>query len=682
MNRPAVSLLMAMHCHQPVGNFGFVFEEAFRKAYEPFLATLERHPSVRVSLHYSGSLLDWLREHQPAFLQRLKQLVTRNQVELLASGYYEPILPLIPEGDRQGQIAWMRQALRRTFGSEASGLWLTERVWEPELPQTLARAGIRYTILDTNQFQHARGVLPNRLVVQDEDGWDLLGCYVTEYAGSSVVVFPASQRLRYWIPFQAVSRTIEFLKRLVRQEPMAITFADDGEKFGLWPKTYGWVYEQGWLEQFFTALEQESAWLTTATFRDYLAHHSPTGRAYLPCGSYEEMLEWSGGYFRNFFVRYPEANAMYQKMLSVSHRLARLEARGSRLEGKHKKPPAKQRGQLARQAQRELYRAQCNCAYWHGVFGGLYLAHLRRAVYRHLMTAERLIQQVAGRTPALERTDVDGDGRVELVLRSPALGVVIDPDEDGAVTELGFYGTAVNLTDTLSRRYEPYHEKLKAKQATAVGSASQPPSSIHDLLTVKEQGLETFLTYDDHRRSSFLDYALLAMPSFQDVVRSTWGEQRLWSGGRWALQQGPAGRSRPGRTAVTLGRRIQDGWIRKTVTLWRHQPRLSFRYQLIGVAVPVIGLEWNLSLDDPRWRTASWQEAAEALQVGDPSLGLAVTMAIDPPATLVTFPIETVSESEEGLERTFQGLAIVCLWPTHEATRWTATVEWTVKEFP
>jgi len=316
-----VYLLMAVHCHQPVGNFGFVFEEAFRRSYEPFITVLERHEAVRVALHYSGSLLDWLLRHQRGFVDRLARLAARGQVEFLASGYYEPILPIIPEPDRLGQIELMRQTLRRIFGVDATGLWLAERVWEPELPRSLSGAGIHYTILDTNQFTTARAVLPEECQVQDDQGWDVRGCYMTEYAGSSVAIFPASKRLRYWLPFQEVARTIDFMRQLPRVRPLAMTFADDGEKFGFWPKTYQWVYDEGWLERFFSTLEQESSWLRTATFRDYLTHVGCSGRVYLPCGSYEEMLEWSGGYFRNFFVKYPEANAMYHKMLAVSERL-------------------------------------------------------------------------------------------------------------------------------------------------------------------------------------------------------------------------------------------------------------------------------------------------------------------------------------------------------------------------
>jgi len=131
-----VTLLMAIHCHQPVGNFEFVFEEACAKAYEPFVRVLERHPQVRLALHYSGPLLEWLIAKRPPFMERLRALIARGQVELLASGYYEPILPLIPEADRQGQIALMRRLVQTQCGTEPAGLWLTERVWEPDLART------------------------------------------------------------------------------------------------------------------------------------------------------------------------------------------------------------------------------------------------------------------------------------------------------------------------------------------------------------------------------------------------------------------------------------------------------------------------------------------------------------------------------------------------------------------
>ena len=56
-----------------------------------------------------------------------------------------------------------------------------------------------------------------------------------------------------------------------------------------------------------------------------------------------------------------------------------------------------------------LYRSQCNDAYWHGVFGGLYLNHLREAAYSNLLRAERG-GQLNGRVYQLRFRADDGQG--------------------------------------------------------------------------------------------------------------------------------------------------------------------------------------------------------------------------------------------------------------------------------
>ncbi|MBI1992652.1 MAG: DUF1926 domain-containing protein [Candidatus Omnitrophica bacterium] len=652
-----MTLLIAIHCHQPEGNFGFVFEEAFAKAYDPFLRVLERHPGVRLALHYSGCLVDWLLEHRPAFLERVRALVNRGQVELLASGYYEPILPLIPEADRLGQIAKMRAMLRARYRANAEGFWLTERVWEPDLPLTLARAGIRYTMVDTNQFALAKAWLPSALQVSDESFWDLLGCYVTEHAGHSIVLFPASKRLRYWMPFQPVEQTIEFFRRLEPSLPRdmvdpasaAITFADDGEKFGLWPSTHHWVYEEGWLDQFFTALEREREWLTTTTFHDYLERARPNGRVYLPSGSYEEMLEWSGGHFRNFFAKYPEANAMYQKMLHVSHRLQEVSSSGFQVSSSQHRRVTSQRNPKPETRNAKLL--------------DLYLAYLRRAVYARLIAAEALTRQAAGETVSLTALDADGDGREEAILKTPAMALVIDPEEGGTVTEWSLYQPRLNLLDTLSRRVEPYHDKLRAKRLQPAGSIGKVPASIHDLLGVKEPDLAARLVYDDHRRSAFIDYALERMPSLQEVVTSTWGEQRLWSSGPYRRSRDSRGQKTTSSLSVPMERGIGGGCVRKTIRVAAREPLLECLYELEGMSVPVVGLEFNLSLRDERYLGQAG-ELPHATQfiVEEAEARVRLHLSIDPPARLLHFPIETVSESEGGLERTYQGLCVVCLW--------------------
>ena len=136
-----ISLALALHNHQPVGNFGWVIAEVFEQAYLPMVDALERHPSIRVALHYSGPLLDWMRAERQEFVGRLRVLADRGQVEIMGGGYAEPILVSLPERDRVGQLRRMADEVEEAFGARPNGAWLAERVWEPDLPTSLVAGG-------------------------------------------------------------------------------------------------------------------------------------------------------------------------------------------------------------------------------------------------------------------------------------------------------------------------------------------------------------------------------------------------------------------------------------------------------------------------------------------------------------------------------------------------------------
>lgn len=71
----SINLILGCHSHQPVGNFDFVFQEAYDKSYKPFIDVLEKFPHVHVTLHYTGPLWDWFLEHTPEYITRLRTLV-------------------------------------------------------------------------------------------------------------------------------------------------------------------------------------------------------------------------------------------------------------------------------------------------------------------------------------------------------------------------------------------------------------------------------------------------------------------------------------------------------------------------------------------------------------------------------------------------------------------------------
>jgi len=283
----SIHLGLLLHNHQPVGNFPWVFQQVYEDAYLPMITALERHPTIRLSLHYTGSLLDWLETAHPEFLKRVAALVQRNQVEMVSGGYYEPILPSIPDEDKTGQIRRLTERVHKDFGVKPDGMWLAERVWEPGLPRFLRDASIEWTILDDVHFKN----------VGLEDN-DLYGYYATEDQSSVLKVYATSKALRYTIPWRPVAETIETLRSLATFDGKRIlVMGDDGEKFGSWPETgpYCWGSDgrSGWVEAFFTALEQNSDWIHTIQLGEYARTNPALGRIYIPTSSYMEMTEWS-----------------------------------------------------------------------------------------------------------------------------------------------------------------------------------------------------------------------------------------------------------------------------------------------------------------------------------------------------------------------------------------------------
>ncbi|WP_420635083.1 alpha-amylase/4-alpha-glucanotransferase domain-containing protein [Candidatus Palauibacter sp.] len=479
MSEPPLRFAFAIHLHQPVGNFDHVFADHLAGVYRPLLDAIHARGAYPITLHVSGPLLDWLEDQAPDFLDHLGAPVSDGRIELLASGRYEPILAALPPRDRLEQVEWMCADLTARFGVEPTGLWLTERVWEPDLAADVARTGIEYTLLDDRHFL-ACGL----------ERTELDRVYTTESDGHPLRLLPIDEELRYLIPFRPVEEIVDFFGERRRAGRHQLVLGDDGEKFGGWPGTRAWVYGGGWLDAFLDALEDmrgrdELELITTGE-----ATAGPSGGlAYPAAGSYREMEEWTlprpaalrlgrltetgqgpfvrGGHWKGFLRKYPESNRMHKAAL----RLSRL---------------CRQRGD-PHEARRAIARAQCNDAYWHGVFGGVYLPHLRQAIWRELAAAERYLRE--GEDIAYELVDFDFDGHEEIWVHSSRCSVVISPARGGAIEILTVFADAANYVDVLARRLEAYHRDPRDGTATSVSHAPEHPgdasaaggiTSVHD----------------------------------------------------------------------------------------------------------------------------------------------------------------------------------------------------------
>ncbi len=657
---PKLYLSLVFHNHQPVGNFENVFAEAYQKSYLPLIELLERHPTIRVGMHFTGCLRDWILDHQPELYARAHALVERGQLEVLGGGYYEPILVMLSDEDKIGQLKQLSDAVEADFGQRPTGMWLAERVWEPQLARPIAQAGLRYAIVDDTHFNFAG--------FKDDE---LFGYYVTEEQGYAVNMFPSSKDLRYLLPWAEVEKVMAWLREKadslhdpVLPPPLAF-MGDDGEKFGMWPGTYQHCWENGYMDRLFDALEAAGDWLATITPGEYLRQYPARGRAYLPTASYLEMTEWAlpadrmheikqlrldlereadskqwndpgraeyvrrilrsmrGGFWRGFLVKYPEVNQMQKRGMYTSRRL-------------HALPD----GDAKSNALKHLWASQCNCAYWHGVFGGIYLFHIRAANYANLLDAEALI--LDDRVNA-ELVDFDLDSHGEIVINSSPFCMVIAPAFGGAVYEWDDLPSRYNLLNIMTRRREGYH--LDLEQAAARSDVITPempewnvPENLYTShVRAKRLGLERDLVVDWHRRGSLIDHFLGDDVTLDDFRRASYAEVGDFVLGGYTSEVGGSGSS---VCTVTLSR---DGhlWIGGQAHDLRVEKRLT-----ISAGVREWTVEYTVTnTGDAPLKTRFGIEACYGFDGGDSELcylalydgdtvGLGQSGASDPSARL------------------------------------------------
>jgi len=666
-----VTFIFGLHNHQPVGNFDHVIEEAYEKSYLPFIDVMKDYPEIPFALHCSGILWDWFAEKHPEYIEAVAAMAAAGQVEIMSGGYYEPILTIIPERDRQGQLAMMQEFTGGRFGEKPRGCWLTERIWDPHLPDTLSKAGLEYVIVDDSHFK-STGFLIEQM----------RGFFLSEENGSYINVFPIDKTLRYLMPFHEPHEVIDYLRKISEEQGTGrkiAVLADDGEKFGLWTGTHDLVYKHQWLRRFCDALRENSDWLEVSTFSKVIDETPPRGIVYLPTASYSEMMEWAlplraqeqyqdakgilagsgrfpdaaevvrGGLWRNFLVKYEEANWMHKRMLRASALLAES---GDSAEGRS-----------------HLYQAQCNCAYWHGLFGGLYLPHLRSAIFKHILETEAALE-----SPAIERGDIDGDG-VEEVIFSSAKMQAFFKAKGGVLRELDDMRTRFNLADTLTRREEIYHRDLKGIDNR--GSNGDEAVSIHNLATAKEKGLEKKLLYDRWPKASLSDRFMPADTSLDLFASGSYTELGDFVDGIYEVEterENVIIMSRAGlvgdspaqvKKLITLDGDSASMKVEYTVTAG--ESGLSCLFAVENVFSFLAGDAPDRYFDIPGREIAGGrnlasrgvEEDVERIRMVDEWLDLAMTMDLSPGTAVWRYPIETVSNSDSGFEKVYQGSALV-----------------------
>lgn len=705
-----IYLSLVFHNHQPVGNFGSVFAEGYERSYLRLIEVLERHPGIRVGMHFTGCLRDWILANHPELYARARALVEKGQLEILGGAYYEPILVMLSDDDKIGQIRLLSESVEADFGQRPNGMWLAERVWEPSLARPIAQAGLRYAVVDDTHFNFAG--------FADEE---LFGYYVTEEQGYTVNMFPSSKDLRYMLPWSPVEKVLGWLRehaeRLndpVLPPPLAV-MGDDGEKFGMWPGTFQHCWVDGYMDRLFSAIEASGEWLETTTPGAYMRQYPARGRAYLPTASYMEMTEWSlpaermheikklrldmereidskkdsdpgraeymrriqrfvrGGFWRGFLTKYPEVNQMQKRGMYTSARI-------------HALPD----GDAKRDALKHLWASQCNCAYWHGVFGGIYLFHIRAANYANLLDAEALILDDK---VSAELLDFDLDSHGEIVVSSNPFSLVIAPAFGGAIYEWDDIPSRYNLLNIMTRRREGYHIDLQEAAArNDVITPEMPQWNAPEWLytthvRAKQLGLERDLVVDWHRRGTLIDHFLGEDVTLDSFRRASYSETGDFVLGRYNAEVGGGGSnvgtislSRDGHVwAASVSRPVR---VEKRLTVTSGVRELLVEYTVTNMSDASLHTQFGIETcygfdggnsdqcylalfggDTVGLGQSGANENVGGYRAGTKIRGFEVSATLAQAGALWRFPLEPVTMSEGGYERIHQGTVLLHVFP-------------------
>ena len=474
---------------------------------------------------------------------------------------------------------------------------------------------------------------------------------------------------------------------------------DDLEKFGVWPGTNKLCYTDGWLEDLFVALEQNADWLETATPGAAVASRPPLGRADLPSASYSEMMEWAlptparnryhalvtefavrtemlpflrGGIWRNFFSKYGESNLLHKKMLHVSRQspqalrtpppgpgVPRCARAGADVDAAR---PV-QRSLLARRLRRPLFAAPAHGALAIADPGGIHRrfgSPMPRGHYQNVATL-----------------DFDSDGHDEIYFTSDRYAAVLCPADGATISALDCRQSNAALVNSLARRPESYHSKIKNLKA----AAAQGAQSIHEQTRAKETGLDRWLNYDRWARHCF---RLLLFG--RDKKHPDCGTAQLEEDAALA-----AGSYRTVKVSPTQGTFASEGsvdWLAEKTFSFANSATgfgilcdVTLRRAALASASVYFGIEAVLNFLAPSSHDRYFEVAGERhplrwsavapgsrLRVVDEWQGLSVTLTAPHAQEFWITPIETVSESEEGFERIYQGSQIVAVWPVDLAS--------------
>ncbi len=721
-----LGLILCIANTQPPGTSGPEVRRACERAYFPLLDLLEEYATVQLSMHWSGQILEWMELHAPERLEQLFKLVQSGRIEILGGLHGGAVLPSLPERDAVGQVQLSLRWWRQRCDLRVRGAWLPYHAWDPVAPRIFGRLGVSFTVMEVAQLGTGAG----------GDGY-----WLAEREGSILAIFGADPLLGRMIPGASPKKVVEVLAARARAGLRLVTVAIRGEDFGAAidsSSTRAFSGERAWVRRFFAALHDAGSWLKPVHFGGALGRLRPSGRVYPPASVQSSVaaasLGGSAGVvwqqlladvrrgndpslqrvapflripgWESTLASSPEVLRLHRRMLRTSREVARL--RSLLREGNSQTDDGDGLLAALEEATASLYRGQNGSAYVHGVDVGAQFGDIRHQAWANLIRAEYGVHIALGDSERLdvEQSDYDGDGRNEVIVRTPALCAFISPAQGGTITELDSWSLPGNLLNVRTRVGEPHHDAvLRGEGLPMLMEEEDDRTTViiddedaTDEVTIDESDrvvrmaggvdLTRRLHYDRHVRGAFVDHFFGPDTTLENLRTGRYAEAGDFVGADYQLLA--VNDDSGSEVGVSLGRdgNVQEGSALRLVRVVKRYvfpkdvPLFEVKYEVANrYHEPIrtrfaVGIDLNLDsslgpdvfLETANGRRVPLDQAGELeelteLSLVDSSRGFRLTLSPRVPARVWHFPLETVSRSPRGVMPLFQGVAIYLWWP-------------------
>ena len=414
------------------------YDKMYLNVYKPLARFLYSHPDFKFSFSFTGPQLLYYKKKRNEFFTILKELVERNQVEILGGGFYAPVLPLLFPVDRNTQIDMLSTEIRQTVGKRPRGITMFADIWDSSLVNNLQTCGIEYALLDSNSIpENKRNFLYN--IMHD--------------LGKTVEIFP------YYNEFIPQPETapelfektiIKAVEKVEKQDDYFQIIPDKIVILSMNYETLSQLVEVKWFEKYADYLKtQPQSRIKTGIIDEYRKAQNIKIPAYIPTAMSNLLDDWCGYLVRNrnkstfpntvynFMEIYPSCRNLYNRITYMTI-----------LINQYKND--KMRKKAARE---KLLEAQSGNALLCTLQGPYTNTRHRQNAYRSLITAEKFINEDEKFSETMSRYDYTNDGLNEYICRMQNYFAYISL-LGGAVQELDVMKNCGNYADNLSRVFE------------------------------------------------------------------------------------------------------------------------------------------------------------------------------------------------------------------------------------